>query len=93
MTQSPCLSPDGKHFAFVGYEDGDRSLIIKYSFDSKKITRLGDDNLFDYKYGLRWSPDGKWLSYLTYEEVKVRPEGSLWETDFDKVKQKLLSIK
>jgi Tol biopolymer transport system component/tetratricopeptide (TPR) repeat protein len=91
ITYSPCLSPDGKHLAFVGYEDGDKSLIIKYSLESKEIARLGQDNLSDYKYGLVWSPDGKWLSYLTYEEIKVRPEGSLWEADFEEVKQKLTS--
>ncbi len=85
------LSPDGKHIAFVGYKSGDKSVIIKYSFDSKKITLLGDDNLLDSKYWLNWSSDGKWLSYLTYEEIKVRPEGSLWEVDFEEVKQKLLS--
>ncbi len=94
MPNSPCLSPDGKHFAFVGYksgEGGEETYIIMYSFDNKKITRLGQDNLMDYKYSLDWSPDGKWLSYLTYEEIKVRPEGSLWEADFEEVKQKLLS--
>lgn len=88
---SPCLSPDGKHFAFVGYESGEESLIFKYTFNSKKITRLAYDNLNDYKYGLNWSPDGKWLSYHTYEGIKVRAEGSLWEADFEEVKQKLLS--
>jgi len=88
---SPCLSPDGKHLAFIGYEFDDNTFIIKYSFDSKKITRLAQDNLVDYKYSLSWSPDGKWLSYLTYEEIKVRHEGSLWEADFEEIKQKLLS--
>ena len=88
---SPCLSPDGKHLAFIGYEFNDITFIIKYSFDSKRITRLAQDNLEDYKYGLLWSPDGKWLSYLTYEGIKVRPEGSLWEADFEEVKQRLLS--
>ena len=88
---SPCLSPDGRHLAFIGYEFNDKTFIIKYSFDSKKITRLAQDNLYDYKYFLSWSPDGKWLSYLTYEGIKVRPEGSLWEADFEEVKQKLLS--
>ena len=88
---SPCLSPDGEHFAFVGYESGEESQIFMYSFDSKIITRLAYENLNDYKYGLNWSPDGKWLSYHTYEGIKVRAEGSLWEADFEEVKQKLLS--
>ena len=40
----------------------------------------------------RWvdcSPDGKWLSYLTYEEFKVRPESTLWEADFEEILEKL----
>lgn len=90
--EPPCLSPDGKHLAFIGSEfEDDKTFIIKYSFDSKKTSKLAQDNLEDYKYGLLWSPDGKWLSYLTYEEVKVRPESSLWEADFEEVKQRLQS--
>jgi WD40 repeat protein len=92
--ESPCLSPDGKHFAFVGYESyesGERSMIIKYSFDSKKVTKLALEDGQDYKYSISWSPDGKWIAYLTYEEIKVRPEGYLWEADFDEVIEKLAS--
>ena len=84
------LSPDGKYLAFIGYiGDNDHCLIITYSMETGKITRLADENILDNKYGLVWSPDGKWLSYLTYEEVKVRPEGSLWEADFEEIKEKL----
>jgi Tol biopolymer transport system component/TolA-binding protein len=84
------LSPDGKYLAFIGYiGDNDHCLIITYSMETGKITRLADENLIDNKYGLVWSPDGKWLSYLTYEEEKVRPEGSLWEADFEEIKEKL----
>ncbi len=86
---SPCLSPDGRHLAFIGYEFNDKTFIIKYSFDSKKITRLAQDNLYDYKYSLSWSPDGKWISYLTYEEIKVRPESTMWEADFEEIMEKL----
>jgi Tol biopolymer transport system component len=93
VVDSPCLSPDGKSLAFVGYESyesGERSMIIKYSFDSKEITRLATDDPYDYKYSLSWSPDGKWISYLTYEEIKVRPEGYLWEADFEEIIKKLI---
>ena len=38
-------------------------------------------------HGSKWSPDGKWLSYLTYEEFKVRPEGTLSEADFEEVRK------
>lgn len=84
------FSPDGKHLAFIGYiGDNDHCLIITYSMETGKITRLADENLEEIKYGLVWSPDSKWLSYLTYEDVKVRPEGSLWEADFGEFLEKL----
>jgi hypothetical protein len=57
--------------------------------ETGKVTRLADENLNDFKYGLDWSPDGIWLSYLGYENVKVRSEGSLWEADFEEIKEKL----
>jgi Tol biopolymer transport system component/tetratricopeptide (TPR) repeat protein len=87
----PRYSTDGMNLAFVGYNDDDKSLIFIYSFESKQITRLAEDNLNDFKYSLRWSPDGKWISYLTEEDVKVRPEGSLWEADFNEVINKVSS--
>ena len=43
----------------------------------------------NFKYSMYWSPDGKWISYLTEESVKVRPEGILWEADFNEVIEKL----
>jgi Tol biopolymer transport system component len=85
------VSPDGKSLAFIGYiADNDHSLIITYSMETGKITRLADENLEDGKYLLKWSNDSKWLSFLTYEQVKVRPEGSLWEADFDEIKEKIV---
>ena len=85
---SPQFSHDGKYMAFIG-NYGDKSFIIMYSIETTKITRLAQENLDDFKYSLSWSPDGEWLSYLTEEGVKVRPEGSLWEADFEEIKEKL----
>lgn len=84
------FSPKGKYFAFHSYSAGEESIIYLYSFETKEIIRLEDDDL---KYGLVWSPDGKWLSYLTYQQEKVRPEGVLWEVDFAEIKEKLLNNK
>lgn len=84
------FSQDAKYLAFIGYiGDNDHSLIVTYSMETGKVTRLADENLNDFKYGLDWSPDGKWLSYLGYENVKVRSEGSLWEASFEEIKEKL----
>ncbi|NQU86321.1 MAG: PD40 domain-containing protein, partial [Mariniphaga sp.] len=88
-TSSPKYSPDGKQLAFIGY-NGDKSLIFMYSFDSGKIKRLAFENQDDEKYFLNWSPDGKWLSYLSEENIKVRLESFLWEANFKEVKEKLL---
>ncbi|MDI6450044.1 M56 family metallopeptidase [Anaerobaca lacustris] len=32
-------------------------------------------------YSVRWSPDGKWLSFDCDESIKLRPAGLLWEVD------------
>ncbi len=92
----PLFNPDGQQLAFIGYfgdnlGDNDKTLIIMYNMETAKITRLAQENLDDLKYGLEWSHDGKWLSYLTEESVKVRPEGTLWEADFEEIIEKLLS--
>jgi hypothetical protein len=39
---------------------------------------------------LSWSPDGKWIAYNPYKPVKVRPESTIWEADFEEIKEKLL---
>jgi len=85
-------SPDGKHLAWISYIEED-SFINTYSFADAKFTQLAYEEEDDFKYGISWSPDGKWLSYLTYEGEKVRPEGTLWEADFEEVKEKLLQSK
>lgn len=85
----PCFNPNGKSFAIIALKD-EKAIIYNYSFDTKEYTRLGDDV---FKFGLQWSPDGKWISYLTYKQEKVRPEGTLWEVDFAEIKEKLLNNK
>ena len=84
-------NPDGTRIAWINYND-DESYIITYSFEYEEFTKLASEVLLDYKYGLKWSPDGKWISYLNTEYVKVRPEGVLWETDFDEVKEKITDL-
>jgi Tol biopolymer transport system component/TolA-binding protein len=89
-TSSAKFSPDGLHIAFIGTDlTSEKSLVFLYSIDEQKITRLANDNLNDYKYSLNWSPDSKWLSYLAYEDIKVRPEGTMWEADLAEVLKKL----
>jgi Tol biopolymer transport system component/TolA-binding protein len=91
---NPLFSPDGKNLAMIGYfgdhlGDNDKNLIILYNMETAKITRLAQENLDDNKDALEWSPDGEWLSYTTEESAKVRPEGTLWEADFNEIKEKL----
>jgi Tol biopolymer transport system component len=95
QTGDPHFSPDGKNLAMIGYfgdhiGDNDKTLIILYNMETGKITRLAQENPDDYKDALEWSPDGEWLSYTTEESAKVRPEGTLWEADFDEIKEKIV---
>lgn len=91
-TSAPRYSPDGKQLAFIGYYEGnDKSVICVHTIESGQTIKIADENVDDFKYELRWSPDGKWISYLTEEGIKVRPEGALWEADFNEVIEKLTS--
>lgn len=82
----PSFNPNGKSFAIIAY-NGEKATIYTYSFKTKEYTPIGDDI---FKYDLQWSHDGQWISYLTYQTEKVRPEGTLWEADFAEIKEKLL---
>ena len=84
-------SPDEKYLGFIGYNKDEDAIVYLYDFEENKFSELAFDVVNDYKYALRWSPDGKWLSYLTYEQEKVRPEGVLWEADFEEVKAKIVA--
>ena len=86
---TPMWSPNGKHLAFIGYKkEVEKPLVFTIPSVGGKVTELApDDN--SYKYLLRWSPDGKWISYISEETVKVRPEGTMWEADFEEVVEKL----
>jgi hypothetical protein len=57
--------------------------------ETGKITQLTDENLEDFKYGLVWSPNGKWIAFGPENAVKVRPESTIWEADFDELLNKL----
>jgi Tol biopolymer transport system component len=84
-----CWSPDGKNIAFVGnhIEKGHDGPIFVIPAKGGKATMLAtSDN--SSKYSLSWSPDGKWIVYDSYRSVKVRPEGTLWEADFDEIVKK-----
>lgn len=87
---SAIWSPNGKNLAFLGYSSElEESYLFMISLESREITRLAPDDNSPYKYSLRWSPDGKWLSYLTEDLVKVRFEGTMWEADFNEIVEKL----
>ena len=75
--------PDGKRFAFIGEkEDGCRMFLVSEKGD--KITELAaDDN--NWKDWLYPSPDGKWISYDSEGEAKVRSEGTIWEVKLEEL--------
>ena len=85
-------SPDGKYLVIDGIEKAKSERkyhLLKISVDDGRLTELATDDL-GFKYGISWSPDGKWICYC-YEKwgEKVRPESTLWEADFDEILEKL----
>jgi len=86
---APRWSPDGKYLAFIGYKGEEReSLLLMVPSGGGQVAEIAQDDNAE-KYGVYWSPDGKWIGFLTEEAVKVRPEGTMWEADFDEVVEKL----
>ncbi|UCE46642.1 MAG: PD40 domain-containing protein, partial [Phycisphaerales bacterium] len=85
-----CWSPDGKYIACVGHqvEKGDAQPIYVISLEEGDVTTLVTDD-DSGKYSLYWSPDGKWIAYSSERTVKVRPEGTMWEADFEEILTKL----
>jgi len=89
-------SPDGEYLAFVGHKETDDpdspefkcNIYIIPAKGGKPILVAQDDD--DYKFGISWSPDGKWIAYGPEKPVKVRPESTIWEADFEEIKEKLL---
>jgi len=85
-------SPDGKYIACDGDEPNQkqqesRTPIILIPVEGGKPTVLAaDDDI--WKYSLHWSPDGKWITYRSQGPVKVRPEGTMWEADFEEIVKK-----
>ncbi len=82
-------SPDGKYIACVGkhIEKGDAGPIFIIPVEGGKATTLVTNDT-SYKYLLHWSPDGRWISYNSEGPVKVRPEGTMWEADFEEILKK-----
>jgi Tol biopolymer transport system component len=82
-------SPDGKYFACVGnhIKKGPSGPILVIPVEGGKVTTLTTDDTSE-KYRLFWSSDGKWISYNSEGSVKVRPEGTMWEADFEEIVKK-----
>ena len=89
-------SPDGNSLAFIGSKEVDDKVtypsgkfcIYNVPVDGSPPVRVAPDD-DDGKYFLSWSPDGKWLAFTPEKTIKVRPESTIWEADFDAILEKL----
>ncbi len=87
-----CWSPDGENLVFVGIENAEpinKNHLYRIPAKGGKLTELATGDL-SVKYDISWSPDGKWICYLSYKLEKIRPESTMWEANFEEIKEKLL---
>jgi Tol biopolymer transport system component len=84
-------SPDSKYIACIGYhiEKGQSGPIFIIPVEGSKITEVGSNDQGS-KILIYWSPDGKWISYHSDGTFKTRPEGTMWEADFDEILTKVM---
>ncbi len=86
-----CWHPDGNYLTFISQKEGvvDDGIFM-ISARGGKVTELVTDDP-GQKYHLYLSPDGKWIAYNSDGFVKTRPEGAIWEVDFEEILAKLLN--
>jgi Tol biopolymer transport system component len=85
-------SPDGKNLAFIGMKETDDPVsfpdgkwqIYNIPVNGGHPIRVAPDD-DDFKWAISWSPDGKWIAYGPEKPVKVRPESTIWEADFEEI--------
>ncbi len=82
---------DDNNIVFIGnrIQQEEWTSIFTISDKGENFTEIttGDHDL---KYIFNFSPDRKWISYYGEGSIKMRPEGSLWEADFEEVLAKLI---
>jgi len=88
-------SPDGEFLSFIGVKKTDdinfpegKYQVFNIPEDGGKPIRVAPDD-DDFKWGISWSPDGKWIAYSPMKSVKIRPESIVWKADFEEVLDKL----
>jgi Tol biopolymer transport system component len=81
---------DDNNIAFIGnrIQQEEWASIFTISDQGENFTEITtcDHGL---KYIFNFSPDGKWISYYGEGSIKMRPEASLWEADFEEILEKL----
>jgi len=87
-------SPDGKALALTMEEKPGQSHQEESGTRVLTVTVPGGtwaelDGEPGYNYSVKWSPDGKWISYDSEEYFKARPEGILWELDVNTYLEKM----
>ncbi len=75
--------PNGKQFAFIGETKDECRMFLVSEIGDEVIELAKDDN--NWKDWLYPSPDGKWISYDSEGEVKVRSEGTIWEVKLEEL--------
>ena len=74
-------SPDGEKLALAAANRAtDETEIWIVPAEGGQPTQLAADDRGE-KFGLFWSPDGRWIAYESDGYVKTRPEGAIWATD------------
>ena len=73
VDSTPAFSPDGSQLACIRSSKGETHLVTARSDGSGERDLLVKKSPVNLQHSVSWSPDGKWIAAITYDQILLVP--------------------